>query len=163
MATINNIKLASLKIENEYLYFYFQGWNSLDLFKTLPSNLKFNNISFMASDYQNYIYNSDIKLDSINDCLQYFTKNSNFSIDNFDAELENNIYIGSHDDGEIHLKIPYYIDYKPIINNLLQLYDFDSEKIIKNLFENENLFLKIESPNIIEKIYNNFEEYCNEN
>jgi len=74
----------------------------------------------MASHLHNYIYDCDIKTNSVDDCYNYFNTNTDYTIDNLDAELENRIYIGSHDNREIHIKFPKNVDYSYPIHRLLK-------------------------------------------
>jgi hypothetical protein len=136
----SKIELACLKNQDDELYFYFLGVPTTDLFYILPKKLKFKKISLLASNLHNYIYDSDIKPNSINDCYRYFNSNSEYTIDNFDAELENQVYIGSHDNTEIHIKFPKTFNYKRIIYKLLEKYQYDPQKVIELLINTYTQF-----------------------
>ncbi len=158
---INRIELAYLKKEKDILYFYFLGVPTLDLLDILPQKLKFNKISFLASRLHDIIYDTDIKVNTVNDCYKFFKANTDYTIDDLDAELENNLYIGSHDNNEIHIKFPKGFNYKSIIIKLLRKYKFEPATIIDFLIKNENKYLVVETPNRLLNIYLQFDDYRN--
>ena len=158
---INKIELAYLKMDKDILYFYFFGVPTLDLFDILPKKLKFNKISFLASYLQDFIYDCDVKVNTVNDCYKFFKTNTNYTIDDLDAELENNLYIGSHDNSEIHIKFPKDYNYKSIIIKLLRKYKFEPNAMIELLIQNENKYLEFETPNKLLHTYLRFDDYRN--
>ncbi len=153
------IELAYLKNGQDELYFYFLGVPTTDLFYILPKKLKINKISLLASHLHNYIYDSDIKLNSVNDCYRYFNSNCEYTIDDLDAELENQLYIGSHDNSEIHIKFPKDFNYKDIIYKLLERYHFEPKTVVELLINNENKYLEIGAPNKLINSYLQFSDY----
>ncbi|GEM_PF-6887654 len=159
MKAKNNIQLAFMKKEQNMLYFYFLGVQTSDLFEILPKNLKFKKISLMASHLDNYIYDCDILISTVNDCYNFFKTNFNYTIDDFEAEFENNLYIEFHDNTEIHIKFPKQHSFLSIIKKLLRKYHFTPQTILNYLTENENKFLKIEAKDKILQIYQNFQDY----
>jgi len=157
----NRIKLAYLKNEPDDVYFYFLGVPTTDLFYILPKQLKFTKISLMASHLHHYIYDDDIKTNTVDDCYNYFITNTDYTIDNLDAELENRIYIGSHDNREIHIKFPKNVDYSYTIHRLLKKYAYEPPKVVELLINNENKYLEIETPNNLINSYLHFNDYQN--
>jgi len=141
------------------------GLPIIEVLECVPTEYLISELYFMASNYkQEYIFSQDFeKLETINDIVIILKTNLEHSIDDMKAVLQNDISIYIHDDMEISFQFPADFNYNSLINKILINNSFDSEKVISKLILHKNLYIKIKQPDIIEKIYNNFEEYCNEN
>jgi len=151
--------------ENGFLVFYFSGLPVLDTLSEIPKNYEIKNLNFLASDYKlNYLYTSDLrKKDTINDLIRFLKKNSDYSIDDLDAVLQNDIEISVHDDNEITFSFPKTYKYIRIINKILNDFNFNSKNVLSQLKENKNQYLSIIQPDRLIKKYADFQAYCNDN
>jgi len=151
--------------EDNKIVFYFSGLPIIDVLECVPYEYLISELYFMASNYKHeYIFAQDFeKVETISDIVIFLKTNLEYSIDDMNAILQNNIGIYIHDDMEISFLFPADFSYKSLINKILTNNSFDSEIIFNYLQQHKNLYIKIKQPNIIEKIYNNFEEYYNEN
>jgi len=94
--------------ENGFFVFYFSGLPTLETLSEIPKNYGIKNLKFLASDYKlNYLYASDLtKKKTFNGVINFFKRNPDYSIDDLDAVLQNDIEISVHDDNEITFSFP---------------------------------------------------------
>jgi len=151
--------------ENGNILFLFADLPIMKVLSQLPKSYKIKDLYLMASDYKmEYIYNDDIKnKESVKNLIDFFIKNEQYSIDDMDAILQNDIRISVHDDNEVTFLFPKGFKYNRFINKLLNSLNFNSEKVISSLMKNKSKYLLIDRPNTIIKKYSDFNEYWSEN
>jgi len=86
--------------EKETTIFYFLGLPIIKTLSEMPKTFRIKDLKLMASNCKlNYIYADDLtKKDTIKDLVEYFSQNTDYSIDDMDAILQNNIEIGINSD-----------------------------------------------------------------
>ncbi len=150
--------------ENGFLVFYFSGLPILETLSEIPKSYGIKDFKLLASNYQlNYIYPSDLaKKETVSDLINFFKLNPEYTIDNMDAVLQNDIEISIHDDSEITFTFPKTYKYDRIINKLLNDYKFNSKRVLLQLKENKNQYLSITQPDRLIKKYADFQTYCDD-
>jgi len=151
------------EINNVSPKFYFLG---LTIEETLHYFLKSKilNLDFVAQYKDNCIDNNDLtNTEYINELLTFINQHHQYNFFDFKTTLDSYIQISSHDDDEISIIFPKQFDYYPIIKNILTNHKYNPQTVIRELKENKDFYLKIKQPDIIEKKYQNFTEYWNEN
>jgi hypothetical protein len=100
--------------ENGNILFFFADLPIMEILSYLPKNYKIKDLYLMASNYKGeYIFNDDIKnTKSVKNMVDFFTKNDQYSIDDMDATLQNDIIVSVHDDNEITFTFPKDYKYK---------------------------------------------------
>jgi len=150
--------------ENLNQHFYFFGLSIAEILHYFPKNSKIVNLNFVAQYKNDCINQNDLKnKESLNELITFINKHNQFDFFEFDTTLSNNIQISSHDDCEISLTFPTKFKYNALLNKLLTKHNYNSEKVISELMENKNLYIKMKQPDIIEKVYRNFDEFWHEN
>ena len=151
--------------ENGETMFSFSDLSILKALSQVPKTYKITNLYLMASNYKfNYIFGKDIKNKQyISNLVVFFKKNKEYSIDDMDAVLDNNIKISVHDDNEIAFSFPKDYKYNNFITNILESFSYNSTNVISTLKKNEDKYLLIAKPDKLVKTYTNFEQYCNNN
>jgi len=151
--------------ENGSILFLFADLPIIEILSQLPKSYKFKDLYLMASNYKmEYIYNDDIKHGkSIKKLLDFFINNQQYSIDDMDAVLQNDIRVSVHDDNEITFLFPQAYKYTRFINKLLSKQNYNSEKVISTLVGNKNKYLIIDKPDKLIKKYTDFSDYWSEN
>jgi hypothetical protein len=151
--------------ENGNVLFFFADLPIMKLLSQTPKSYKIKDLYLMASDYKmQYIFSDDIKnKKSIQNLLHFFTTNTQYSIDDMDAVLQNNIKISIHDDNEISFLFPKEYRYGRFINRLLNSLNYNSINVRSTLLKNRNKYLLIKRPDKLIKKYANFDDYWADN
>jgi hypothetical protein len=151
--------------ENGNILFFFADLPIIEVLSFLPKSYKIKDLYLMASNYkQEYIFKDDIKnTKSVKNMVDFFTKNDQYSIDDMDATLQNDIEISVHDDNEITFTFPKDYKYNKFINKLLDKFNYNSENVVSALINNKNKYVSIGTPDSILKVYSDFSEYWHEN
>lgn len=151
--------------ENGNILFLFADLPIMKILSNLPESYKIKDLYLMASNYKmEYIYNDDIKnKKSVKNLLEFFANNEQYSIDDMDAVLHNDIKVSVHDDNEVTFIFPKNYKYNRLINKLLNSFNFNSENVVSALKKNKSKYLLINRPDNVVKKYSNFDEYWSEN
>ena len=150
--------------DNGKSIFYFNGFPIIKTLSELPKSYSFKQLKLMASaSSQDYVFEDSINGKKLNDLIYFFNNNDQYSIDDMDAILQNDIRISVHDDNEVTFLFPKGFKYNRFINKLLNSLNFNSEKVISSLMKNKSKYLLIDRPNTIIKKYSDFNEYWSEN
>jgi len=146
--------------DSDTFIFYLLGIDTIDALSDLPESIGFKQLKFIASKSQDdFIYPEDIsKKQNISDLLQYFN-NSEFVIDDMEAELDNNIEIFTHDNYEVTLICPNQQINKNLIYKILSKQGFNAEIVLGNLAQLENQYIQVEAPDKIVNTFSTFEHY----
>lgn len=144
--------------------FYFLGLPILQTLSELPKSYRLKELKLSASNQRNSVYDKDFnQSNSLKDLIAFFVLNDDYSIDNMDAILQNDIKISVHDDNEITFSFPKQVRYKQLIKKILNDYNYHPDKVLAYLSANKNQYLSIKKPDILEKKYTDFREYWREN
>lgn len=151
--------------ENGNILFLVADLPIMKVLSQLPKSYKIKDLYLMASNYKmEYIYNDDIKHNkSIKNLLDFFANNQQYSIDDMDAVLQNDIKVSVHDDNEVTFLFPKTYKYTRFINKLLNSLNYNSKSVISTLVKNRNKYLLIDKPDILVKQYSDFNDYWAEN
>jgi len=151
--------------DNGNTVFFFSGLPIMKLLSQVPKSYRIADLKLLASNYQfDYISNNDItKKQTITDLIDFFSSNTQYSIDDMDARLNNNINISIHDDNEITFLFPKGYSYNRLVNKLLTSMRYNSTDVISQLTANKSQYLLIERPDKLVKKYVNFNEYLSDN
>ncbi len=144
------------------------SFSDLPIIKTLaqvPKNYKITDLYLMASNCKfNYIFGDDIKNNqSVSNLVIFFSTHTEYSIDDMNAVLHNNIKISVHDDNEITFSFPKEYRYNKFITDFLKSFSYNPVNVISTLIKNKDKYLLIAKPDKLVKAYSNFEEFCNDN
>ena len=151
--------------ENGNVLFFFADLPIMKLLAQVPKSYRIKDLYLMASDYKlDYIFSDDIKnKQSIENLLNFFSTNTQYSIDDMDAVLQNDIKISIHDDNEITFLFPKEYKYKRLIHRLLNCINYNSNNVVSTLIKNKNEYLLIDKPDKLMKKYADFNEYWADN
>jgi hypothetical protein len=95
---------------------------------------------------------------TIGDFNGFFLTNPDYFIHDCEIELEKNINILSHDDGEVHIQFTSNNSDQIIIDNIFDRYNLD-KKLIAILKNNSGRYIAIDKNNNIIACYKNFDDY----
>jgi len=151
--------------ENGNILFLFADLPIMKILSQLPKSYKIKDLYLMASNYKmEYIYNDDIKHNkSIKNLLDFFANNQQYSIDDMDAVLQNDIKVSVHDDNEVSFLFPKTYKYNKFIYRLLYSLNYNPQSVIPTLIKNRNKYLLIDKPDKLIKQYSDFNDYWSEN
>jgi hypothetical protein len=150
--------------DNGKSIFYFNGFPIIKTLSELPKSYSFKQLKLMASaSSQDYVFEDSINGKKLNDIIYFFNNNDQYSIDDMDATLQNDIEISIHDDCEITFSFPVSYDYEQLIFRILDDYQYKPQSVINYLKTNKNKYVSIAIPDSILKVYSDFREYWHEN
>ena len=161
----NNMKNNTLMYynvkDNGKSVFYFNGFPIIKTLSELPKSYRFKELKLMASaSNQEYIFEDCIKTQKrLDDLIYFFNDNPEYSLDDLDGILQNDIEISIHDDSEITFSFPDNYNYEEIISKILEDYQYKSKSVINHLKTNKSKYLSIERPDSVLKIYANFKDF----
>ncbi len=147
--------------ENGDRLFSFSDFSIIKTLAQIPKSYKIADLYLMASNHKfNYIFDNDIKNKQfISNLVVFFTKNTEYSIDDMNVILHNNIKISVHDDNEITFSFPKSYKYNRFLTKMLNSFDYNSTNVISTLIKNSDKYLLIAKPDRLVKSYNKFDEY----
>ncbi len=150
--------------DNGKSIFYFNGFPIIKTLSELPKSYSFKELKFMASGGNpEYVFEDSLKKrKKIDDLIHFFNANPEYSLDDLDGILQNDIEISIHDDIEISFSFPVNYNYNEIISRILDDYQYKSENVINHLKTNKSKYISIERPDCVLKIYSDFKDFCHE-
>ncbi len=140
--------------------YYFLEMSTLQATTLIQDDRKIVNIKITAYNDQNE-YLNELKLKTIKtiaDFNRFFKENSDYYIHDCDLELEDNLVISSHDDGEVSIQITRTNSDFRIIQDIFKQYYIDPD-LISKLKENIGHYIEIDNNNQIIGNYQTFDEY----
>ncbi len=140
--------------------YYFLEMSTLQATTLIQDDRKIVNIKITAYNDQNEYLNK-LKLKTIKtiaDFNRFFKENSDYYIHDCDLELEDNLVISSHDDGEVSIQITRTNSDFKIIQDIFKQYYIDPD-LISKLKENIGHYIEIDNNNQIIGNYQTFDEY----
>ncbi len=140
--------------------YYFLEMSTLQATTLIQDDRKIVNIKITAYNDQNE-YLNELKLKTIKtiaDFNRFFKENSDYYIHDCDLELEDNLVISSHDDGEVSIQITRTNSDFKIIQDIFKQYYIDPD-LISKLKENIGHYIEIDNNNQIIGNYQTFDEY----
>ena len=140
--------------------YYFLEMSTLQATTLIQDDRKIVNIKITAYNDQNEYLNK-LKLKTIKtiaDFNRFFKENSDYYIHDCDLELEDNLVISSHDDGEVSIQITRTNSDFRIIQDIFKQYYIDPD-LISKLKENIGHYIEIDNNNQIIGNYQTFDEY----
>ncbi len=151
--------------ENGGNLFLFADVPVMEILSQLPKSYKIKDLYLMASNYDlEYIYSDDIKQkDSIEELVDFFTNNQQYSIDDMDIVCQNDVKISVHDDNELTFIFPKTYQYVRFIHKILDGLNYNSKSVVSKLVNNRNKYLLMDKPDILVKQYSDFNDYWAEN
>ncbi len=140
--------------------YYFLEMSTLQATTLIQDDRKIADIKITAYNDQNE-YLNELKLKTIKtiaDFNRFFKENSDYYIHDCDLELEDNLVISSHDDGEVSIQITRTNSDFKIIQDIFKQYYIDPD-LISKLKENIGHYIEIDNNNQIIGNYQTFDEY----
>ncbi len=157
----NDIKLMLYDEPHQSkMLFYLLGANPIDVLSVLPENLKIEDLKFVASKAQVYIYPEDVNpKETLKDLLSYFNRTLDYSIDHLAMTLADDIEVSVHDHCEITMILPRKNENTAILLDILEKFGYDAGSLLEHLKNHPNQYFQVRQPDIIEERYLTFEEY----
>lgn len=140
--------------------FYFLEMSTLQATTLLPNDTKIVAIKITAYTNDKKYLDERISKNfkTIGDFNAFFQNNSNYYIHDCKIEFENEIYLGSHDDGEASFQFLHDNSSINIINNIFEKYKLD-KKLIDFIKNKPGHYITIDKNNNITGDFRNFEDY----
>lgn len=140
--------------------FYFHEMSTLQATTLLPPDKKIIGSKIFAHTEDNtYLDEHTTKsFKTIGDFNNFFLNNPDYHIHNCNIELEGEILINSHDDGEVSVQYTSDNANKTIINNIFEKYHLD-KKLLEILKTKQGHYITIDKQNNIVGDFKNFDDY----
>lgn len=145
--------------ENEEL-FCFSEMSTLQVAQHIPYNLKISSIEIfvdiingghkLSEDYTDFKY--------LKDFIEYFNTNKDELIHDLTLVFDNGFEIGSHDDGEVSLKIKKGSNQIDYIGKILNHYNL-KVGLIDTMKANMNKYIEIDKSGNTLNVFDDFDEY----
>lgn len=155
------IKLLSFnKPTQETEGFYFLEMSTLQATTLMQKDRKLIAIKVTAYNDQNDFLDelAITSFQTINDFNSFFIKNPDYYIHDCDLELEGNLIISSHDDGEVSIQIDKKNSDFGLIQNIFKEYNIDID-LISILKKNLGHYIEIDTKSQIIGNYQTFDNY----
>ena len=140
--------------------FYFLEMATLQATSLIKDERQIANIQLVSYD-SNYNYLDDRTIKSFNtigEFNSFFQSNSDYYIHDCDIELEGNLILSSHDDGEVSLQMNLKSQDRDIIKNIFRQYGVD-EGLISKLESKVGHYLEVDKENRIIGDFKSFDDY----
>ena len=152
--------LSYKKPTQETERFYFLEMSTLQATSLIQDIRRINNIKIVSYDNNdNYLDNNTIEsFKTVNEFNSFFRKNADYYIHDCNIELEGNLVLSSHDDGEVSLEINSKSSDRNIVKDILKQYSVDVN-IIAILENRSGHYLEIDKESKIIGDYKSFDDY----
>lgn len=147
--------------KTEQEIFYFSEISTLEVTTLLDDATKIKNARIFAYDKGGYL-GEDVygTFKTIGEFNRFFVNNRKYFLHDCELSLEDDMKIGSHDDGEVHINMP--IDYKKrtLIKGVFRMKGL-SVTLLEEIMKMPGYYFSINADGRIESIHKTFDDYLN--
>ena len=142
-------------------YFYLMEQSALQVLREFPNETSIKVISLFSERHR--VAKEVDKILSITSLAQFFktvlplVEGGNFPCKDLTIELDNEIELSSHDDGEVHLISSNILRLRELIKKILYRQHYDVNLLL-HVINNPNVYHKLEPPDKIVATYKTFDE-----
>jgi len=148
------------RLTQETERFYFLEMATLQATSLIHDERQIEKVQLVSYDSNdNYLDDRTImSFYTIGEFNSFFQSNSDYYIHDCDIELEDNLILSSHDDGEVSLQMNLKSQDRDIINNIFKHHGID-ECIISKLERKVGHYLEVDKGNRIIGDFKTFDDY----
>lgn len=149
-------------LEGRMERFYFTEMATLQATTLLPAEIKIISVQLLAYTDKGVYMDEETAsgFKTIGNFNGFFLTNPEDDIHDCEMNLENDLYIGSHDDGEVSIIFPLDKPWYGLIENIWKKYEL-GEDLMTYLKSNNGYLIKINSEKKVIGEYVNFRDYLN--
>jgi hypothetical protein len=166
--------LAAIKIMNELTIqllsydrptsiterYYFLEMSTLQITKTIADERKIRKLKILAFDLDDEILDTQIdeSLKTIHDFNSFFSERSEFFIHDCEIELDDNLKVSSHDDGEVSIAMPLDSKDNVLIDQIFQAFNLN-KNLISVIKSKPGHYFSINKEGRIFEDFKDFDDY----
>jgi hypothetical protein len=157
---MNHIELISYNLQNNIESYYFAYVRPLSFLNSIDKNRTIKSIQLSASTIDKGYLDEAIapNWQTMGDLQLFFSQNPIYEFDDLELELNNNLKINGHDDGDVNIEFPKGSEDNKLIADFYNAYNIP-ESIIAIAKNQKGYYLQLENSNTIVATFYTFEAY----